>query len=101
MASNPLRVEFDTNTVKKIATNVIAGNIFKHHYDGREFLYCQTYRLTGEAAPTVSEMRGEMVLMFQDNPEVEPITSQSAIDIYVYAGQQPGSTEKAVLVVAL
>ncbi len=65
----------------KIATNINgAGTI---HKKTKDVDYLQTYRLTGETAPTDIS---EGVLMFLDY-SYEPFGVDSAVDIYVWASK--------------
>jgi len=98
---NPQRIEFDEKTVEMVAQNVVAGNISRHWRDGRNLFYYQTFRPTGEDAPTAGEMELEMVKMFQAHPEEEEIEAQQPIDVYVYAALEDEETQFPVLVVAI
>jgi len=72
------------DTWQKVATNVIEGFV---HVIGGPARYVQTYRLTGEAAPTDTE---EGVSF--DASGTEPIKANSglAIDVYVQSLRIPG-----------
>lgn len=73
----PVNVPADEWT--KVATSVVSGNIRRIELS---LIYLQTYRLTGEAAPT---LKAEGVLMFDEFPNREPISSTELIDVYVWA----------------
>jgi len=63
----------------KIVTNVVSGIIRRK--DTTSGLILQTYRMTGEAAPTDP---AEGVPLFQEYTNFEKISAPAAIDIYVY-----------------
>lgn len=65
----------------KVATNVTTGILHKKKTD---INYWQTYRMTGEDAPTT---KAEAVKMFVENPIVEQISSYSGIDVYVWSDE--------------
>lgn len=99
--ANPARTDILEGQVVKVATNVVTGIISRHWKDKRHLFYYSTYRLTGEAAPTYEEMELEMVRMFQNHPEQESISSTAAIDVYVIAALEDGTTETGILMVAV
>ena len=73
------------NTWTKIATAVLKGFYYKKRgTDG----YFQTYRLTGETAPTDLE---EGIGIFLKGKNVEEIGNDSPIDVYVYSLNKEGS----------
>lgn len=83
--ANPAVVEITpANTWVKVATNVTAGTIQIN--DSAESknptAYLQTYRMTGEAAPSNTSDEGS--LMFQDI-NIEEISATAGIDVYVMA----------------
>lgn len=66
----------------KIATNVIMGTI---HRLSTTVYYYQTFRKTGEAAPTVptiGTIPNEAVKIFEQKSE-EDIESPAAVDVYI------------------
>ena len=81
--ANPLVVNILTEWVwQKVATSVKSGAI---HRLSSEVYYYQTFRLTGQAAPTaptLGTIPEEAVKMFSDSDE-EPITAAADIDIYI------------------
>lgn len=83
--ANPV---YPVNVVKdgwrKVATSVVTGTIYKMKTDTT---YLQTYRLTGEAAPT---LRTEGVRLFQEFPDMERISSPAPIDVYVWCDNEDG-----------
>lgn len=76
--ANPSVVSINENTVTKIATSVTAGNI---HMLKPDMKYFQTYRLTGETAPSLADMQSEGARMFISGNE-ELISASAAIDVY-------------------
>lgn len=68
----------------KVATGVVTGVL---HNKKTDAIYLQTYRVTGEAAPTD---RAEAVRMFIDNPEEEVISAKEPIDVYVWCDNDDG-----------
>jgi hypothetical protein len=91
MASNPLSVSCTKDTWTKIATNVVTGTVYKQSNAPANYL--QTFKLTGEAAPTDED---EAVVLFEPGRISVPISSDSAIDVYVMAKGADG-----VIVVAV
>lgn len=66
----------------KVATNVTTGSM---HRIRSTVYYYQTYRLTGEAAPsdpTVGEMPDEAVRIFEESNQIS-ISSTDPIDVYI------------------
>lgn len=76
--SNPAFIDCPAGAWTKIATNVVSGNIYKMITEPQ---YLQTYRLTGEAAPTLI---AEGVQAFIENPEKEIISAIEPIDAYLW-----------------
>lgn len=76
-------ISFSENTVKKVATGVYYQNISKHRIKNRDMSYIITTRKTGETGPSISQIKNEGRIMFQDDPENEYISADEAIDIYV------------------
>lgn len=84
--ANPLPVACPKGQYTKIATNVVTGQVWKIISTAR---YYQTFRKTGEAAPTLFS---EAVPMFQGTEKIaESIMSNEAIDIYVWCKIRAGS----------
>lgn len=81
--ANPVIVACPANAWTKAATNVQVGNIWLMNTDPGAYL--QTYRLTGEAAPTE---KSEGVLVPHPGMAID---SSPAIDVYVYAVNDAGS----------
>ena len=69
-----------------VATNVTVGKIHKKSTKPR--VYFQTYRDTGETAPTTID---EGVEMFINSIISESIVSSGAIDVYVWTTEEAGS----------
>jgi len=84
-ASDPLIVVCAKNAWTKVATDVISGSVHKKSYEPQEYL--QTYRVTGNAAPTVLT---DGIWAFKNN-EPEAISATSGIDVYIYALTSAGS----------
>ena len=76
--SNPLFVDCPADTWTKVATAVTTGQLWKAQSITE---YLQTYRLTGEAAPTE---RSEGMKLFSKS-DSDKIDSSAPIDAYVYA----------------
>lgn len=71
----------------KIATDINSGNIQKAtKNETNNQIFYQTYRLTGDPAPTE---QNEGVRMFADDPVSEDIASIEQIDVYVWAENGP------------
>ena len=83
--ANPVIVAVPAGVFTKVATNVTTGQI--HRLLTSPALYLQTYRLTGEAAPT---LKSEGALAFELS-HVENISASVAIDIYLWAIDNAGS----------
>ena len=79
---NPVIVPCPKKAWTKIATDVVAGNI--HLIDTRA-TYLQTYRETGDAAPTLVT---EGVAI---SPPGVPISAVSGIDVYIWCERAAGS----------
>ena len=83
--NNPLVIEIPQNIWTKVATGITIGTI--HKTDSLKSKtptsYLQTFRLTGEAAPT--EISPEAALMFLDKEGTEDISSTAPIDVYITA----------------
>lgn len=62
-----------------VAIGVFSGVI--NRLNTKPNIYLQTYRLTGEAAPTLED---EGAVLFEEF-SAEPIESPDAIDVYVWA----------------
>lgn len=78
--ANPVVVSLPDGEWTLVAENVVTGFIKKlSASEGVHIL--ETYRLTGEAAPT---LKAEGALAFEDSV-VEVITSTVAIDVYMWA----------------
>ena len=82
--SNPVIISCSEGEWTKVATNVTTGNIRKISFTPE--IYLQTYRLTGEAAPTLED---EGCRLFQDFVD-EGISATEGIDIYVWTKGEDG-----------
>ncbi len=67
-----------------VATGTTSGQLHKRTNGP---VYLQTYRLTGQAAPS---SKGEGVLAFETVDSL-PISALAAIDVYIWADGKPGS----------
>ena len=81
--ANPVEFNIPKETITKVATDVVTGILHKRF----ETVYKQSYRLTGESAPTDPS---EFVVLFDEKTQ-EEISSSDPIDVYVYC---PVSTGK-------
>ena len=97
--ANPAKYPMKENTVYKIATNVTAAYINRHRTLGRDKEYIVTYRTNGGGAPSATEVKNEGVIMFQDHPEQEKITSSSGVDIYALCNKEDGKSGNGFLIV--
>lgn len=80
--SNPNFIDCPANQWTKVATSVVAGQIWRRP---QKATFLQTYRETGNPAPT---LRTEGVQAFPVPPQnqgLEEISSSSPIDIYLFA----------------
>ena len=82
---NPVIIACPQDAWKLIASNQIFGYLFEMNKKPDKYLY--TYRLTGEAAPT---LKTEGVPIFQTE-EKKLIISMLAVDIYIMAIGNDGS----------
>ncbi len=82
--ANPTFVTCKKNIWKKVATDVLTGQIWKA--DKEPNLYIHTYRTTGDPAPTD---RNEGMPIFQ-NKISEEISPSAGIDIYIMAIENNG-----------
>ncbi len=99
--ANPSVEDITENVVTKVATNVLTGFISKHWKDERDLFYYSTYRITGEAAPTLAAMKLEMTRMFQEDSEIETISATAGIDVYIIAALEDGVADTGKLVVSV
>lgn len=77
--SNPIFVDCPADQWKKVATATTTGQL----WEAQSIVeYLQTYRLTGETAPTE---RSEGMKLFANDKNSEEINSSTPIDVYVYA----------------
>ena len=82
--ANPVLVACAKGAWTKVATNVQTG--FIHKVSGAPNGYLQTYRDTGDAAPTL-ETQG--VVAFE-NSGTEAILATAGIDVYIWAQNAAG-----------
>jgi len=76
---NPVFANCPKDVWTKVATNVATGII--HQVDLTPYEYLQTYRLTGEAAPT---LKTDGVPAFENNRR-EVIFATVNIDVYLFS----------------
>ncbi|MCK5612880.1 hypothetical protein KAR91_63995 [Candidatus Pacearchaeota archaeon] len=79
----------EVKTITADQWNLVAENVttgFIHLMDTKTRIYRQTYRLTGEAAPTAGD-RAEGVKM---NFPGESISHNAGIDIYIWCDTDDG-----------
>lgn len=81
--ANPVIVPCPAGEWTKVATNVTSGQI--HIKDTRPGVYLQTYRTSGEAAPTV-QAEGVAIV----GPSV-PVQATAGIDVYIWPVGAAGS----------
>lgn len=81
--ANPSIKTLTVNTWEKVATNVTAGAIKKMK---RGVTYLETYRMTGNAAPTDQE---EGAVIFTGSNS-ETIAASAGIDVYIMAVGRSG-----------
>lgn len=84
IVANPAIIACAKDAWTKIATNVTGGLV---HNKGSQATYFQTYRLTGQAAPTNLT---DAVPLFATS-HTETISSSAAIDVYVFCKRAAGS----------
>ena len=77
--ANPSVVVITKGQWVPVAINVFSGTI--NRLNTKPDIYLQTYRLTGEAAPTLET---EGAILFEEF-SAEPIESPDGIDVYVWA----------------
>lgn len=83
MTVNPALITCTKDTWVKVATGVVIGAVHRF-LTGPE--YIQTYKLTGEAAPTLNT---DGVALFKDSTQ-ENISATDPIDVYVMAIGEDG-----------
>jgi len=76
--ANPIFKNCTVNAWTKVATAVTAGMIKVADFSPSAYL--ETYRMTGEAAPTTED---EGIAMVETEPLI--ISATAAIDVYLYA----------------
>ena len=79
MAADPVFVDCPEGAWTKVADGATVGQLHKVSDDPSNYL--QTYRLAGEAAPTLI---ADGVPAFPDNGRSDPISSDAAIDVYIW-----------------
>jgi len=79
LSTNPEVITCNKGVWNLVATGVTAGVI--HKLDNAPGKYLQTFRLTGEAAPT---LKSEGALLFGYQEKLEVIRNDSPIDVYVW-----------------
>lgn len=88
MANKPIAVSCPADTWTEVATNVTAGNINRMLKDPN--VYLQTWRRSGQAAPTsISE---GLPIFVKDGDNV--ISSPYGIDVYIYPIGKAGKVRR-------
>lgn len=83
--ANPVFIDIPKGAWTKVATGVVTGQIWRAKSGP---IYLHTYRLTTGTAPTDS---AEGMPIFRDaDPDVEQISSNAAIDVYIYCPDEAG-----------
>ncbi len=83
--ADPIFIDIPADTWTKVATSVIAGQIWRAKTDPK---YLHTYRDTGGVAP-VSSSEG-MPIFVDEEADVEQISASSPIDVWVYCIRSSG-----------
>lgn len=81
---NPAHIACGANQWTIVATNTTEGQL---HKQTNGPVYLQTYKETGEQAPSA---RSEGVLVFELEDSL-PISAGAGIDVYIWASDKPGS----------
>lgn len=81
--ANPVVIDVPTGAWLKVGTDVLTGFIHILKFDS---LYLQTYRLTGDAAPTVDDPTEGAEM---DRPGA-PVSSSVGIDVYLFCTSAAG-----------
>ena len=97
--ANPVVLDITKNAVTLVATGVTTGWINKHWLEKRDIFYYATYRTNGDPAPTFSEMKLEMKKIFIKDPEQEEIKGSAAIDVYLIAAREDGTSETGKVII--
>lgn len=84
--ANPLKVPCPANVWTKVATGVTSGTVVK--LDSTPAKYLQTYRLTGETAPSDDTDAG---ILFEFDKNSAEIGHNVSIDVYVKAVTAAGA----------
>ena len=84
---NPNQVTCLVDAWTKVATNVITDNGSLWKMNSVPSLYLYTYRLTGQAAPT---LKTEGVPIFQGCNKNHESISASGIDLYIFPVNEAG-----------
>ena len=77
--ANPVFIDLTKDTWTKVATAVTSGIV--HKIKSQPYNYLQTYRLTGEAAPTD---KADGVRVFENDIDFVEIAATVPIDVYLY-----------------
>jgi len=92
---------FEQKVLTKILSNVTAATIDKHWDNGRELTYLVMAVATGATAPVLKKFMSNSKNLFPNDEEQAVISSDSAVDIYVYANsEESGNTDKAWLIIS-
>ena len=85
--SNPFSVSCPVNVWTLVAANILSGTIHKQINEPVGSKYIQTYKLTGEAAPTDDDEGGPLFR----SESVASISHDVPIDVYVKAISTAGA----------
>ena len=81
--ANPIFIDITEGQWVKVATNVVSGMLRRVE---KRALYLQTYRETGDIAPT---LKSDGIPFFLNSIQ-EEISSQTLIDVYVWCSVYDG-----------
>lgn len=83
--ADPVLIPCPKEVWTPIAIGVTSGLVSKK--SEKPSLYLSTYRMTGEAAPTLID---EGIKMFVNSDITVPISASAAIDVYVWTTEEAG-----------
>jgi len=89
--ANPTKIDVSKNTWTKVATNATSGIITIRQWQPSK--YYQTYRVTGDPAPTGDHNEDTSVLTTGQEISISAI---EAIDVYLYCYNLDGEVVVAV-----
>lgn len=83
--ANPSLAKIKEGRVECVARNVTTGTINFHRANSKDMVFLCTYRMTGQAAPSLATVKAEGFQLFQDGKQAV-IENSAAIDIYLTCG---------------